>query len=406
MAIQFDCPYCTATLRVPDQAAATIGRCPKCESKLRVPVVPIPGKATAPARAAKSDTPSSPPEQAPAWEDETIVYKTDSPLGAAIAEANRAVQAGTASPSAARIDPVADFLAQVADPIVAAPMRTGEPVPPAPERNRLRQNRTGLWVTIAFVLAAAGIGFGYWWQSRSTFIVAIEGDAMPASSVAGVIAQRDYKLPDADWANIRRALEQAPADLRNRQMVVKIESAPRGLKVSLTPGRDGELVSVSLASIPGLAELVASNRATLDAPRQEALLAGLQELAQKIQEATAAGKPPDLATFGQSIGINGLIGPLGYHTQAVIDRVAYPCVFEDREGRLYFLVPPGTESFTVRPKAPATGEREPFHLSATVKVNRKAIEPVDDGKEASPTSEPKESDEAEPQAAESPSPAA
>ena len=37
MAIQFNCPYCTAPIRVGDEAAGKVGKCPKCATKLRVP---------------------------------------------------------------------------------------------------------------------------------------------------------------------------------------------------------------------------------------------------------------------------------------------------------------------------------------------------------------------------------
>ena len=37
MAIEFDCPYCTAAIRVNDTAAGKRGACPKCGTSLIVP---------------------------------------------------------------------------------------------------------------------------------------------------------------------------------------------------------------------------------------------------------------------------------------------------------------------------------------------------------------------------------
>ncbi|MCA9017045.1 MAG: hypothetical protein KDA77_17065, partial [Planctomycetaceae bacterium] len=37
MAIQFDCPYCTSTLKVPDSSAGKQGDCPRCGTKLVIP---------------------------------------------------------------------------------------------------------------------------------------------------------------------------------------------------------------------------------------------------------------------------------------------------------------------------------------------------------------------------------
>ncbi len=52
MAIEFACPMCGSTIRVPDAASGKKGTCPACHSKLRVPVVAAP----------ESAPPAPPPE--------------------------------------------------------------------------------------------------------------------------------------------------------------------------------------------------------------------------------------------------------------------------------------------------------------------------------------------------------
>ena len=37
MAIEFDCPHCTASIRVGDSSAGKVGKCPQCKEKIRVP---------------------------------------------------------------------------------------------------------------------------------------------------------------------------------------------------------------------------------------------------------------------------------------------------------------------------------------------------------------------------------
>ncbi|MEZ6058360.1 MAG: hypothetical protein R3C01_16795 [Planctomycetaceae bacterium] len=64
MAILFDCPYCTAPIKVADAAAGKVGRCPKCETKLTVPIPPRkPGEAPHPPAIADAQ---SPPPTTPA----------------------------------------------------------------------------------------------------------------------------------------------------------------------------------------------------------------------------------------------------------------------------------------------------------------------------------------------------
>ena len=48
MAIEFNCPYCTAVIRVPDNAGGGKGRCPKCATRISVPKVSTPKRGTPP----------------------------------------------------------------------------------------------------------------------------------------------------------------------------------------------------------------------------------------------------------------------------------------------------------------------------------------------------------------------
>ncbi|MFK7779195.1 MAG: hypothetical protein QM501_13900, partial [Gimesia sp.] len=46
-------------------------------------------------------------------------------------------------------------------------------------------------------------------------------------------------------------------------------------------------------------------------------------------------------------GLNSLMGGLGYHMEARVNNKIYPCVHDDFEGGLYFLVPKGTLQFEI-----------------------------------------------------------
>jgi hypothetical protein len=45
---------------------------------------------------------------------------------------------------------------------------------------------------------------------------------------------------------------------------------------------------------------------------------------------------------------------MGLACHAVVERSAYPCVFQDRELRLYFMVPAGTSEFVIQSKDAAS----------------------------------------------------
>ena len=60
MAIEFNCPYCTAAIRVPDAYAGKQGRCPKCDTKLLIPYVPLPNQTAAPQQPVVQTAPVTP----------------------------------------------------------------------------------------------------------------------------------------------------------------------------------------------------------------------------------------------------------------------------------------------------------------------------------------------------------
>jgi hypothetical protein len=248
-------------------------------------------------------------------------------------------------------------------------------------------------VPISIALAVLGLaGMGWWWQQRQhQFEGALPGDVAGQASVSGVIAESSAKLPKADWAAIRRALEHSPAELRSPMMRIRLQAAPRGIKLTLTPGEFFELVSVDVRSLPGLAEFANSAAERFDGPRRQALAAGLAGMAKAISAAVVAGRSADLSEFGVPVGVNGLVGGLGYHLQAVVDRKGYICVFEDRQQRLYFLVPAGVEQFELRERTIAD-QPSPFptRVRMTVSVERRTVTPESTDDESAPaaTEEP------------------
>ena len=72
MAIQFQCPYCSATIRVPDTASGKSGQCPKCQARLKIPEVTPP--LAAPPPLPDPPTPALPPKKGPLLGDQSTVF--------------------------------------------------------------------------------------------------------------------------------------------------------------------------------------------------------------------------------------------------------------------------------------------------------------------------------------------
>lgn len=348
-------------MRVPDSAMGTLGRCPKCETSLRVPTVPIPADVHAAPRAGRQTAVVT--NYDPAAET-SVLPQVVTPAASAGFPFSDPEEAQDAGPSQVRggLFPIADDEPAVAvvDPIVASR-----------SRRKRGQSRGWLWLTLAFVAAAVGIAAAFYFQQTSNPVYAVEGELLSEASLSTVLSQKDFPLSDPDWLAIRKGLEQSPAELRSPQMNITFESAPRGLKVGLKPGRHTELVAVPVQTVAPLAAASGPSGQPLQEPHRQAVVAALGEMSRQMQRSTAAGQPVELSSFGGSVGVTGLGGPLGYVCHAVIDRSAYPCVFEDREHRLYFLVPSGTGEFFIRLKhSSGVAGVLPSRLQVRVNVRR------------------------------------
>lgn len=310
MALQLDCPACFATLRLPDSTSGAIAACPQCQKRMRVPVVTIPDRQAVPAFADSS--PALPPLK-PRVESASAFFSDEEPD--------------------------------------AEDEEPAEPINPhavLARRNKRRMSRGWIGVILAFVLATAGISFGYWWSNRSNVIRNATATVIANATLSRDLTAVDVNVNPADWAAIEKSLEQNPADLRDAAMRVQMEKSARGLQLSLTPTTERMLVAVPTSSIAELQ--VQSTKDALGEAWKTALTGSLTSMSATVQQAVAAGTLPKLRDYGEPVGMEGLAGATGYHFRAAVGNKAYPCVFEDANHQLYFLVPPGTKSLAVIPR--------------------------------------------------------
>ncbi len=88
------------------------------------------------------------------------------------------------------------------------------------------------------------------------------------------------------------------------------------------------------------------------------------------------------------MALNSLVRGLGRHVLAGSDQKLYPCIFEDKEGKLYFVVPIGTRDLVVTEK---TFEGQPrvlpsgFRLDVSVAPPAAGVTPIAPAAEPAPT---------------------
>lgn len=324
MAIQLDCPHCFSTTRVPDPAAGTIIACPKCRGRMRVPAVKIPAAATVAAPQAAFDEIFAPP--APAVSESPFFNDAEDETPA---------------------EPVNPHLALA-------------------RRNQRRMSRGWIGVILSFVVATIVISSVWWVSTRQNIVRTATAIAVANATLSKDLSATEFNVLPADWGAMEAALKINPVDLTEPKMKVQFGTSPAGLQLSLTPTNERMIVAVPTASIAELQQ--PKIQAALHAAWKESLTQSLTKMSKTIQEAVAGGVKPSLAAYGEVVGMDGLAGPIGYHFWAGVGTTAYPCVFEDKNHQLYFLVPPGTKSLAVMPREVGARNSLPEKMRITATV--------------------------------------
>ncbi|QDT92846.1 hypothetical protein [Gimesia algae] len=321
MAIQFDCPFCTSTLKVPDATAGKQGDCPRCGTKLVIPNPFAAGAAPPAADSAPADS-TPQPQDAP----------TPPPASQAPEQA-----------------PVVDVMAPRPHSSATAQYL----------RKRRKSNVGGVVLFLFFFLAMAGIaGYFYW-----NFGLRLEGNLVAAriSPEAAKLEQRlqpeNAGVSEEVIKAVNHNLLETPRRVQSDLMEMLFYGLEKGgLEVRLKPGAKTELVRVDLTGDPALMEYISKQGTQLDQPRSAELQSSLNHFYTSWNEFIGTqGVMPDLLHYRNSVGLNSLLGGLGYHMEARVNNKIYPCVHEDSKGGLYFLVPKGTLQFNILGREMDTG---------------------------------------------------
>lgn len=353
MAIQFNCPYCTATIRVPDSAMGKKGTCPKCGTKVLVPHVdipPPPGTSDSSMEGvAANKAPafgSGPPERSETGTETSREYSTPWPA------------------------------APPPDESVPAPFDPNLPAgdlfvsrPPLPLRRR--RKRSGIVVPLLFIgllLACAGY---FYWQYRPR----LEGE-LPASPGSDesfdpvVVGRGMIPLSDETLDAGLERLGHEPVRLASELMTVEFEGTDAGIRVTLSPGPASRFYSVDVSRSAALQSFTTRHEDEWNQRRREELAQSAAEMLAAYAEdgGDAAGKAID---YRDSVGLNALRGGLGYHVEAVAAGRIYACVYE-RDGKLFFPLPADTREFKIRGRTLPDGQT-PFPGEFVARVSTKEI---------------------------------
>ncbi|QDU35926.1 hypothetical protein Mal4_02080 [Maioricimonas rarisocia] len=271
-----------------------------------------------------------------------------------------------------------------------APVIPGASAPSYAARLKRRRSSAG-WI-IPVLLGTVLLGaFGiYWKMTEVTATGPLPCTVLPADHALQITLDvTEHGVPAATARTVIEHLREQPASLVTDLMITEFSGNGRGLQITLSPGVNGRLVRVPILKNRAVADFYADNLEALDKVRRSELDTAVQQFCEIWANATQAGmNPRELSDFRNRLALTALVRGLGYHVNAVIGRRRYPCVHEDADSRLHFMLPHDTSEFEIvarpfedrRPVLP-----EPFEFE--VRVPAEEPEPAaDDGADEADTS--------------------
>lgn len=365
MAIEFQCPYCTAAIRVPDSAAGKKGTCPKCGTKLLVPQIEIPPQ-TDTGVDAEEQTP--PPRPAPPFAPSEFPTPGVPTSGPAVP--SNADQADMFNFDQSGSTEESDHQASPEEPIIPEFSPAAQPSLAATLRRRQKARWAGFLIPLLFGGLLLGAGVWYYWTTRPDLkgelpaVVLIE-PALPPRLVRTDIA--DVSQSTAEF--VQSGLAESPERLRSSLMEIEFRGVPRrGIEISLIEGVDTQFYRVDVRADRHLNDYIRQHAADLDKAHQAELRRFATRFYTEWEQAEQADRPiDDLVGFRDGLGLNALTDSLGFHLVAVHAGTKYRCVYEDGQGRVYFLLPKHVRTFRLRGRELADG-RTPFPGDYTVNV--------------------------------------
>lgn len=360
MAIQFNCPYCTVTIQVPDQAAGKKGTCPQCGTKV---VVPVP-KNSPPAEVAPAPQAFAPPPPAPVFAPQMAPQPQPFVPQPAMPYPGYPPAPGMPfgfDPNQAAVPP------GYPAPAGFAPMPNFAPAPPVAnseetssvatkyKRKLKRRNGPAMWgALVAIVVIAAGPALYFLKPGAKTELLSgkLTGTRLAKGKLEPALVHREWieGIDEETLANVLKQMEKRTVKFRSSNELISMtfQGAPEGIKVLATAGPSAELIAVDLSSHKALDQWHQKHAAKLSDQCQKNVAIAAKKFVQEWTRAEAARDTThSFGHFHDELGLSALTMGLGAEVVAIVGKTMHGCVAE-QQGMLYFLLPAGTDRFDLQ----------------------------------------------------------
>ncbi len=338
MAIEFNCPYCTATIRVPDAYAGKQGRCPKCDTKLLIPNVPLPNPPTSGNQQVTGNQQAMPPQMqnAPAAFNSQIPSPAETPFtpGQAPNGLN-----GNVAPSD--------------DPFAVRPVTTT-----AKSRRRRARRRPSRALVIGLPVICFLVLFGIIAYSLMDKLPQLHGD-LPARKMDGLmlppttIPWSEMTIGADDRKVLQQELTTHPDTLTSQVISCRMSGSDEGIVVTLSSTPESQWIVVDTSLEKPLAIWRRKEGPQLNRFRLEEMNAAIAAYARdKLLKANGKQIAIDGAAVRDKVALNASGGALSYAVRAIVHSTIFPCAAEDGPGHLYFCLPKNVTNFKIVGRTP------------------------------------------------------
>ncbi len=355
--IQFECPHCQAVLRVPDSAMGQQGACPKCQKALLIPN---------PMAQQMSPTATVPPAI------------SQPPSG--IAAANQPATPPPALPKSTD-DAVGELFEALSHPEQHTP--TEDPMVRAAVRKRSSSGSL-LTGTVFVLICIAGLYALYHFlnpKMRGELVgTIVKSDAIPYIKIP--------RQQIADQTVFEAFLQKYSGDrisINSQILTSSLEAHARGIDIKVNASTTTRIVRVDVLQNKPLREFHRQAFSRIDKLRKEKLAAAMTDFMTRVIETDQVlQNPKTLLEFRDRLILPACVDGLGYRLTAQADDKQYPCLWQDKEDKLYFAIPFDANQFEIiEREIPGASRQFPANLLFTVKVQSQSTPPP--AKAESPT---------------------
>ena len=233
-------------------------------------------------------------------------------------------------------------------------------IPKKTKGRRANSDAKIVWGSVAIGVSIAGIlAFVSFERAPKSNALSgnLTGTLITKGKLQPAIVHRDWLegIDEETVSAVLKQMEKRKVTLRSDMVVLQIQGAAEGIKITATPGLHADLIAVDVSSHKTLSSWQQKQGAKLSDRHQKEVIRAAKSFVQEWRKAEAVGeKTFDFSRFHDSLGIGALTSGLGGEAVAIVNRVPHSCVAE-QQGLLYFMLPPGTERFELQGREDAKG---------------------------------------------------